>query len=104
MTTIAPTKFTVIDGPDAADITNCLLYAYSPRPMFVHFKCNVDVPGHGRDSTAFDAVITAVKYESGTSGLFLIEFSPIGSRGWTNGRGYYNANRHSGTLEMTAVR
>ena len=104
MTTITPTQFTVIDGPNAADITNCLLYAYSPRPMLVHFKCKIDVPGYARDTTAFDAVITAVKYESGAPGMFLIEFFPIGSSSWTNGNGYYNANRRSGTLEMTAVR
>lgn len=103
MSTIAPTQFTVIDGPNAADVTNCLLYAYSPRPMFVQFKCEVSGLGQGRQTTEFDAVITAVKYESGSPGLFLIEFFPIGFSGWSNGHGYYNANRRRGTLEMTVV-
>lgn len=104
MSTIAPTQFTVIDGPNAADAIISLLYAYSPRPMFVHFKCEINVPGLGRQQTTeFDAVITAAKYESGAPGMFMIEFFPIGYSGWSNGHGYYNANRRRGALEMTAV-
>lgn len=92
---------TVTDGPNAADIVNSLLYAYSPRKLPVHFTVDIanSAVGYQR-GVEFDANIVSVTYESGSPGMLIIKFYVVSHTGWGLCEGFYNANRRTGTFAM----
>lgn len=93
----------VTSGPGAADMVHSFLYAYSPSRIPVHFTVEIETPGRGTHETEFDAIVTGLRYESGSYGMFIIEFYVASHSGWGNCSGFYDAQRRHGWFDMTAL-
>jgi len=96
MTTNAPVMYEVLDGPGIQETIDSFTWAFTGTPHFVEFL--VRRPGSNPEIVIENVKITAIKYESGAPGIFLLEFS---ARGFTKCHGYYNGHSRKGHFSMT---
>jgi len=90
----------ITDGPSMHEVALSFLYRFDKRQSFeVHFKAHWD------DSSLIttlpvDAKVVALAYESGTTGMFLIEVDArIGHGDAFRVTGFYNASTRKGSLD-----
>lgn len=99
---VIETTFSITKGPSASDITNSLLYAFSPNKLYLSFT------GEARDedmtpwTLSFEAVAVGVAYESGAPGMLLVRLRAANGYEKILGKvvGFYNANTRRGTLQI----
>lgn len=73
MTTNAPVMYQVIDGPGIQETIDSFTWAFSGSQRPVTFRV-MHMLEDSRYEILVDAIVTAIKYESGAPGLFILEF------------------------------
>lgn len=101
MTTNAPVMYNVIDGPGIQETIDSFTWAFTGSKRPVTFRMKNMLVDAWYEIVVPDAIVTAIKYESGAPGLFLLEFN---APGWTKCHGYYNGHSRTGHFTMTARR
>jgi hypothetical protein len=101
-------RYQIVDGPGAVETVDAFKYAYSKSHDFsVTFDLKDESqrqPAASQTTITCTAKVVGLNYESGSDGMFIITMHVSGPGIRGEAKGFYDANRRRGYVDITTYR